>query len=43
MKKLTLRIIALSAFSGGALLAQDITGTWQGTLQAPNQELRTVG
>jgi uncharacterized protein (TIGR03435 family) len=42
MKKLVLRIIALSVLSGGALLAQDITGTWQGTLQAPKQELRTV-
>ncbi len=40
MKKLTL-IIALASFTGSALLAQDITGTWQGTLQA-GRELRTV-
>jgi uncharacterized protein (TIGR03435 family) len=33
--------IALAALPGGALLAQDITGTWQGTLQA-GRELRTV-
>jgi uncharacterized protein (TIGR03435 family) len=42
MKKLMVWIIALSVFSGGALLAQDITGNWQGTLQAPNRELRTL-
>ena len=41
MKKLTLTIIALASFTGSALLAQDITGTWQGTLQA-GRELRTV-
>jgi uncharacterized protein (TIGR03435 family) len=36
-------IFALCVFSAGGLLAQDITGTWQGTLVAPNkQELRTV-
>ena len=40
MKKLML-IIALAAWSGGALLAQDITGTWQGTLQA-GRDLRIV-
>jgi uncharacterized protein (TIGR03435 family) len=42
MKKSMLRTIVLAALSGGALFAQDITGTWQGTLQIPNQELRTV-
>ena len=42
MKKLMPWIIALSVFSGGGLLAQDITGTWQGTLQVYKQELRTV-
>jgi uncharacterized protein (TIGR03435 family) len=42
MRKPMLWTIALSALSGGALLAQDITGTWQGTLQAPQRELRTV-
>jgi len=41
MKKLKLRIIALLALSGAALSAQDITGTWQGALQA-GRELRTV-
>ena len=35
MKKLMLSIIAFAAFSGGALLAQDLTGNWQGTLQPP--------
>jgi uncharacterized protein (TIGR03435 family) len=35
--------IALAALSTGALFAQDITGTWQGTLlAATKQELRTV-
>jgi hypothetical protein len=34
-------IIVLAALSAGALLAQNITGTWQGTLQA-GRELRTV-
>jgi uncharacterized protein (TIGR03435 family) len=42
MKKFMLWIIAVLVFSEGALLAQDITGTWQGTLQAPKQELRIV-
>ena len=42
MKKLMLWILALAGLSGGALFAQDITGTWQGTLQAGKQELRTV-
>jgi uncharacterized protein (TIGR03435 family) len=41
MKKLMLSIFALAAMAGGALLAQSITGTWQGTLQA-GRELRTV-
>ena len=41
MKKLTSWIIAL-ALSGSALLAQNITGTWQGALKVPNRELRTV-
>jgi hypothetical protein len=41
--KLMLRMIAFS-LSGGALFAQDITGTWQGTLQATgaNQAFRLV-
>jgi uncharacterized protein (TIGR03435 family) len=42
MKSLMLRMIALAAFSGNALLAQNITGTWQGSLKAGPQELRTV-
>jgi uncharacterized protein (TIGR03435 family) len=42
MKKSMLFIFALAALPGGSLLAQDITGTWQGSLQAPKQELRTV-
>jgi uncharacterized protein (TIGR03435 family) len=42
MKKLTLGIIALAALPGGALQAQNITGTWQGTLKAGPQELRGV-
>src|SRR6185503_15388037 len=44
MKKLMLSMIAV-AVSSGALIAQNITGTWQGTLQAPgapNGGLRTV-
>ncbi len=41
MKKLIVWIIALIAMSGSALFAQDITGTWQGTLNA-GRELRTV-
>jgi uncharacterized protein (TIGR03435 family) len=41
MKKLMLWMLALAGLSG-ALLAQDVTGIWQGTLQAGKQELRTV-
>ena len=43
MKNFTFGMIAFAALSGGALLAQDLTGTWQGTLALPNgKELRTV-
>ena len=43
MKNLMFGMIAFAALSGGALLAQDLTGTWQGTLTLPNgKELRTV-
>jgi uncharacterized protein (TIGR03435 family) len=36
-------IASLFVFSVGALFAQDLTGTWQGTLTIPNgKELRTV-
>jgi uncharacterized protein (TIGR03435 family) len=41
MKKLMLWIIALAALPGGSLLAQDITGDWQGTLEA-GRALRIV-
>ena len=44
MKRLTVFVIAL-ATSASALLAQTLTGTWQGALkipQAPNGELRIV-
>ena len=34
MKKLTLWMMALAALPGSALQAQNITGNWQGTLQA---------
>jgi bla regulator protein blaR1 len=42
MKKLTLWIMALAAFQGSALRAQNITGNWQGTLQAGQQKVRIV-
>src|SRR5689334_24376131 len=43
MKKILLSMVALAALPCGALLAQDLTGTWQGTLTLPNgKELRTV-
>ena len=46
MRRLLLSIFALSALPGSALLAQNITGTWQGTLKVngPNSavDLRTV-
>lgn len=35
-------MIALAALPGSALLAQNLTGTWQGTLQIPGRELRTA-
>ena len=41
MQKLMLSLIAL-AVSSGALIAQNITGTWQGSLKAGPQELRIV-
>jgi uncharacterized protein (TIGR03435 family) len=41
VKKLLLSIIGFALFSGGALLAQDIRGTWQGTLSAA-RDLRIV-
>ncbi len=42
MKRLTLSILALAALSGSALQAQNITGSWQGTLEAGPQKLRVV-
>lgn len=35
MKRLLLWLIVFAAVSGGLLHAQDIAGTWQGTLTAP--------
>ncbi len=42
MKKLTLWMMALAALLGSALEAQNITGNWQGTLQAGPQKERLV-
>src|SRR5450755_2309595 len=43
MKKMMPWMVALAALSGEAMLAQDLTGTWQGTLAPPNRpELRIV-
>jgi len=43
MKKLMLLVIALAAFFQTASLAQNLVGTWQGTLQIPQgPSLRTV-
>ena len=37
-----MKIAALLALAASCLCAQDITGTWQGTLQTPQQALRIV-
>jgi uncharacterized protein (TIGR03435 family) len=42
MKKLMLWMIAFAAFPGNALQAQNITGAWQGTLEAGPQKLRVI-
>jgi len=43
MKKIVLCLVAVVVFAATALYAQDITGTWQGTLQpAGGSGLRTV-
>src|SRR5579862_2434330 len=42
MKQLTLWTMALAALLGNALQAQNITGNWQGTLQAGAQKVRIV-
>ncbi len=41
MKRILVCVIAATLFASGNLLAQDIAGTWQGTLQA-DKSLRTV-
>lgn len=41
MRRIAPTLISLILFSGSVLFAQDITGTWQGTLHSPN-ELRLV-
>ena len=41
MKMSILPLVAFTALSGGALLAQDVSGTWQGTLHAVS-DLRIV-
>lgn len=40
MKRLLPSILSLMILSGGALCAQNLTGTWQGTLKASPQEIR---
>jgi uncharacterized protein (TIGR03435 family) len=42
MKKLTLWMMALAALQGSALQAQNISGNWQGALQAGPQKVRIV-
>jgi uncharacterized protein (TIGR03435 family) len=42
MKKLTLWMTVLAALLASALQAQNITGNWQGTLQAGPQKIRVV-
>jgi uncharacterized protein (TIGR03435 family) len=42
MKKLTLWMTALAALQGSASQAQNITGNWQGALQAGPQKVRIV-
>jgi uncharacterized protein (TIGR03435 family) len=42
MKKLMFWMIVLAALPGSALEAQNITGNWQGTLQAGQQKMRIV-
>jgi hypothetical protein len=42
MKRLTLWMMALAALQGSALQAQNLTGNWQGTLQAGPQKVRIV-
>jgi uncharacterized protein (TIGR03435 family) len=42
MTKLTLWMMALAALPGSALEAQDMSGSWQGTLQAGQEKVRIV-
>ena len=42
MKTLTLWMMALAALPGSALQAQNVTGNWQGTLQAGQRKVRIV-
>ena len=42
MKKLTLWLMAFAAWQGSALEAQNLTGNWQGTLQAGAQKVRIL-
>jgi uncharacterized protein (TIGR03435 family) len=42
MTKLTLWVMAVAALPGSALQAQNITGNWQGTVQAGPEKLRIV-
>jgi len=41
LKRILICLIALAGFTGSALRAQDVTGTWQGTLHA-GKDLRLV-
>ena len=42
MKKLTLWLVALAALQGTALQAQNLTGSWQGTLEVGQRKVRLV-
>jgi uncharacterized protein (TIGR03435 family) len=42
MKKMVILMAALVLLAGPTLLAQDLTGTWQGVLRAGGRDLRTV-
>lgn len=42
MKKIILLIVAILTLWGNALLAQDITGTWQGTLTTPSAKEQRI-
>ena len=42
MKKLMVCVVALAMACGSALFAQDVAGTWQGTIKAGAKDLRVV-